>query len=167
MFIVENSAWRLMKENYQIYLSYQFHWRLHSALWDPQLANKKMKTMFLSNMSKSRRLTSTFFPIMKEREAAELLLQAMTKVVQFSKNRSYLKVEGKTDIIGQSENPPNKKSSVPGFSPRSGNLKGSIRVCNCRVRLTQLTFYFGILQFYLSFNLKIFFLSQSLKIWTF
>ena len=30
---------------------------------EPQLPNKKMKTMFLSNMSKSRRLTSTFFPI--------------------------------------------------------------------------------------------------------
>ena len=51
-----------MKENYQIYLPYQFHWRVHSALWDPQLSNKKRKTMFLWNMSKSRRLTSTFFP---------------------------------------------------------------------------------------------------------
>ena len=52
-----------MKENYQIYLPYQFHWRPQSAGRDPQLPNKKMKTMFLSNMSKSRRLTSTFFPI--------------------------------------------------------------------------------------------------------
>ena len=30
---------------------------------DSQLPHKKMKTLFLSNMSKSRRLTSTFFPI--------------------------------------------------------------------------------------------------------
>ena len=52
-----------MKENYPIYLPYQFHWRPQSALGDPQLPNKKMKTPFLSNMSKSRRLTSTFFPI--------------------------------------------------------------------------------------------------------
>ena len=52
-----------MKENYQIYLPYQFHRRPHSVDWDPQLANKKIKTMFLSNMSKGRRLTSTFFPI--------------------------------------------------------------------------------------------------------
>ena len=52
-----------MKENYQIYLLYQFHWRAQSAGWDPQLPNKKMKTMFPSNMSKSRRLTSTFFPM--------------------------------------------------------------------------------------------------------
>ena len=52
-----------MKENYQIYLPYQFHRRPHSVDWDAQLSHKKMKTMFLSNMSKSRRLTSTFFPI--------------------------------------------------------------------------------------------------------
>ena len=51
-----------MKENYQIYLPYQFHWRLHSVGGDSQLPHKKMKTLFLSNMSKSRRLTSTFFP---------------------------------------------------------------------------------------------------------
>ena len=53
IFVVEHSAWRQMKENYQIYLPYQFHWRPHSALRDPQLSNKKMKTMFLSDMSKS------------------------------------------------------------------------------------------------------------------
>ena len=52
-----------MKENYQIYLPYQFHRRPHSVDWDAKLSHKKMKTMFLSNMSKSRRLTSTFFPI--------------------------------------------------------------------------------------------------------
>ena len=51
-----------MKENYQIYLPYQFHWRPQSVGGDPQLPHKKMKTLFLSNMSKSRRLTSTFFP---------------------------------------------------------------------------------------------------------
>ena len=52
-----------MKENNQIYLPYKFHWRPQSAGWDSQLPHKKMKTLFLSNMSKSRRLTSTFFPI--------------------------------------------------------------------------------------------------------
>ena len=55
--------WRQMKENYQIYLPYQFHWRAHSPGRDSQLPHKKMKTLFLWNMSKSRRLTSTFFPI--------------------------------------------------------------------------------------------------------
>ena len=65
MFVVEHSAWRQMKENYQIYLPYQFHWRAHSPLGEPQLPNKKIKTLFLSNMSKSRRLTSTFFPTIK------------------------------------------------------------------------------------------------------
>ena len=30
---------------------------------EPQLPSKKIKTLFLSNLSKSRRLTSTFFPI--------------------------------------------------------------------------------------------------------
>ena len=52
-----------MKENYQIYLPNQFHWRLQSLDEDSQLSHKKMKTMFLSNMSESRRLTSSFFPI--------------------------------------------------------------------------------------------------------
>ena len=52
-----------MKENYQIYLPYQFYPRVQSVGGDAQLAHKKMKTLFLSNMSKSRRLTSTFFPI--------------------------------------------------------------------------------------------------------
>ena len=52
-----------MKENYQIYLPYQFHWRAHSVGGDAQLPHKQMKTLFLSNMSISRRLTSTFFPI--------------------------------------------------------------------------------------------------------
>ena len=52
-----------MKEKYQIYLPHQFRPRVQSAGWVPQLSNKKMKTLFLSNMSKSWRLTSTFFPI--------------------------------------------------------------------------------------------------------
>ena len=42
-----------MKENYQIYLPSQFHWRPHSVGGEPQLPHKKMKTLFLSNMSKS------------------------------------------------------------------------------------------------------------------
>ena len=53
IFAVEHSAWRQMKENYQIYLPYQFHWRPHSVGGDSQLPNKKMKTLFLSNMSKT------------------------------------------------------------------------------------------------------------------
>ena len=44
-------------------LPYQFHWRPHSVDWEPQLSNKKMKKTFLWNMSKSQRLTSTFFPM--------------------------------------------------------------------------------------------------------
>ena len=30
-----------MKENYQIYLPYQFHWRAHLPLGEPQLPHKK------------------------------------------------------------------------------------------------------------------------------
>ena len=62
--MVKHSAWRQMKENYPIYLPYQFHWRAHSVGGVAQFLHKKMKTMFLSNMSKSRRLTLTFFLIM-------------------------------------------------------------------------------------------------------
>ena len=62
MIVVDHSAWCQMKENYQIYLPYQFHSRAQSALGDAQLPHKKMKILFLSNMSKSRRLTATFFP---------------------------------------------------------------------------------------------------------
>ena len=62
MFIVEHSAWRQMKENYQINLPSQFHLRAQSGGQEPELPYEKMKTMFLSNMSKSRRLTLTFFP---------------------------------------------------------------------------------------------------------
>ena len=51
-----------MKENYPNYLPYQFHWTPQSVDWEPQLPNKKMKTLFLWNMSKSRRLTLIFFP---------------------------------------------------------------------------------------------------------
>ena len=59
---VEHSAWRQMKQYYQIYLPYQFHQKPHPARSVFKLSNEKMKTMFLLNMSKSRRLTSTFFP---------------------------------------------------------------------------------------------------------
>ena len=62
-----------MKENYQIYLPYQFHWRPHSVDWDAQLSHKKMKTTFLSNMSKSRRLTSTFFEFSPIRSNVSLI----------------------------------------------------------------------------------------------
>ena len=62
VFALEHSAWRQMKENYRIYFPYQFHWRPHSISGEPQFPYKKMKTLFLSNVSKSRRLTSTFFP---------------------------------------------------------------------------------------------------------
>ena len=52
-----------MKEKYQIYSPNQFCLSVHSLDRVPKLSHKKMKTMFLSNMLKSRRLTSTFFPI--------------------------------------------------------------------------------------------------------
>ena len=34
VFALEHSAWRQMKENYQIYLTYQFRPRVQSALRD-------------------------------------------------------------------------------------------------------------------------------------
>ena len=52
-----------MKENYQIYLPYQFLLRDQSVNSDKKFSHKKMKTMFLLNILKSRRLTSTFFPV--------------------------------------------------------------------------------------------------------
>ena len=66
-----------MKENNQIYLSYKFHWRPQSALGDSQFFNKKMKTLFLLNMSKSGRLTSTFFRL--KGQSLCLKLPKMTK----------------------------------------------------------------------------------------
>ena len=51
-----------MKENYQIYIPYQFHLSNHLFNRVSKLLYKKIKTMFLWNMSKSRRLTLTFFP---------------------------------------------------------------------------------------------------------
>ena len=42
----------------------QFCLRVQSVNGDAQLSHEKMKTLFLWNMSKSRRLTSTFFPTM-------------------------------------------------------------------------------------------------------
>ena len=62
IFVVEHSAWHQMKENYPNYLRNQFCLRAHLVDQDAKLSNKKMKTMFLWNMSKSRRLASTFFP---------------------------------------------------------------------------------------------------------
>ena len=64
IFVVEHSAWRQMKENFQIYLPYQFCLRVQSVNGDAQLSHEKMKTLFFWNMSKSRRLTLTFFPTM-------------------------------------------------------------------------------------------------------
>ena len=60
-FVIEHSAWRQTKENYQIYLRYQFRLRVHLVDQVPKLSHNKMKAMFLSNMSESRRLTSNFF----------------------------------------------------------------------------------------------------------
>ena len=53
MFVVEHSAWRQTKKNYQFYLPNQFHWMPQSLGGDSQLPHKKMKTPFLSNKSKS------------------------------------------------------------------------------------------------------------------
>ena len=77
-----------MKENYQIYLPYQFHLRAHSLDREPKLSHKKMKTMFLSNMSKSRRLTSTFFPIISvfiEKFKIFLIMKRIEKIVRYGK----------------------------------------------------------------------------------
>ena len=63
IFVVEHSAWRQMKENYQIILPCRFHPKEQSVNWVSKLCHKKIKTMFLWNASKSRRLTSSFFPI--------------------------------------------------------------------------------------------------------
>ena len=65
---VEHFAWCQMKKNYQIYLPFQFHLRAQSAGRGAQLSRKKIKTLFLSNMSKSRRLTSTFFPMIENKQ---------------------------------------------------------------------------------------------------
>ena len=54
-----------MKENHQIYLLYQFCLKDQLVDGDAQISYKKMKTLFLSIMSKSRRLISTFFPRQK------------------------------------------------------------------------------------------------------
>ena len=64
-----------MKENYQIYLPYQFCPRVQSVGGDAQLSHKKMKTLFLSIMSKSRRQTLTFFPIIPEKHSLWKLIQ--------------------------------------------------------------------------------------------
>ena len=63
-----------MKENYQIYLPYQFHRRPQSLDRDPQLPHKKMKTLYLWNMSKSRRLTSTDFDFFPDDDVDEEIL---------------------------------------------------------------------------------------------
>ena len=61
IFAVEHFAWRQMKENYQIYVPSQFHWRPHSVGGDPQLSHKKMKTLFLEYVKKSK-TDFDFFP---------------------------------------------------------------------------------------------------------
>ena len=71
VFVVENSAWYQIKENYPNYLHYQFHLKVHSLDWDSQLSHKKGKTMFLWNMSKNWRLT--FFPLMRFSTVQKLL----------------------------------------------------------------------------------------------
>ena len=84
-----------MKENYQIYLPYQFHWRAHSLGGDAQLSHKKMKSLFLSNMSKSRRLTSTFFPISRGHATLHLAVSVGPSVCPsqiFLKLRSFFEL---------------------------------------------------------------------------
>ena len=78
-----------MKENYQIYLPYQCHWRAHLPLEEPQLPHKKMKTLFLSNMSKSWRLTSTFFPtISLRKKEAGSEIRVSTLLTKFGKTNT-------------------------------------------------------------------------------
>ena len=47
-----------MKENYQIFLPYQFRLSAHLLDQEPEFSHKKTKTMFLWNLSKRRRLTN-------------------------------------------------------------------------------------------------------------
>ena len=61
IFVVEHSAWCQMKENYQIYLLYQFCLRDQSVDRDPQLSHKKMKTLSLEYVKKSK-TDFDFFP---------------------------------------------------------------------------------------------------------
>ena len=67
-----------MKENYQIYIPYQFCPRVQSAGRDPQLPNKKMKTLFLSNTVEPRNNgfqgTSSFFPVVPNSGVANLTI---------------------------------------------------------------------------------------------
>ena len=62
IFIVEHSAWRQMKENYQIYLPYQFHWRPQSAGWVPRILNKKIKKPVFLEYVKKLKTDFDFFP---------------------------------------------------------------------------------------------------------
>ena len=84
-----------MKENYQIYLPYQFHWRPHSLDRVLKILNEKIKTMFLSNMSKSRRLTSTFFP-------TKSVHQSLYKCHTYSAQSSEYTVTQSRRILAQS-----------------------------------------------------------------
>ena len=54
--IIEHSAWRQMKQNHQIHLPLVLSKASQLIDREPQISNKKMKTMFLWNMSMSQRL---------------------------------------------------------------------------------------------------------------
>ena len=46
MFNIEHSAWFQVKENYHIYVPYQFYLRIHSLDQKLQLSHKKQKLYF-------------------------------------------------------------------------------------------------------------------------
>ena len=62
-----------MKENYQIYLAYQFYWRPHWVDQEPQFLHKKMKAMFLKYVKKSKTDLNFFFPISQWAELHNLI----------------------------------------------------------------------------------------------
>ena len=65
IFIFENSVWRQMKENYQIYILYQFYWKPQSALWDHETHNfliRKWKPYFSQICQKVEDWLRLFFP---------------------------------------------------------------------------------------------------------
>ena len=65
IFVIEHSAWCQMKENYQIYLLYQFHWNPQSVDWQPQLMQKKKKHVSFKYVKKMKNDFASFSTVKK------------------------------------------------------------------------------------------------------
>ena len=70
-------------------LSISFERPIEDEDEEPRLPHKKMKTLFLSNMSKSRRLTSTFFPMIVIFWKSEDRISSKKDISYFFKKLSY------------------------------------------------------------------------------